>query len=129
MESWWRHRDKRLAENREWRLQNPERVRENLRRWVDENKDRSNLLNRLKKQRRRGAGILTAADWELVLETFGAVCLACGKAEVTIDHVVPVSAGGANTIDNVQPLCRWCNTSKGTKTVDYRPFPIMVLAA
>lgn len=129
MESWWRNRDKRLAENKEWRLQNPDRVRANIKRWVEENKDRSNLLHRLKKQRRRAAGILTAADWELVLETYGAACLNCGKPEVTIDHVVPVSKGGTNTIGNVQPLCGFCNTSKHTKVIDYRPFPIEILAA
>lgn len=127
MESWWRHREKRLAENKEWCRQNPERLRENLRRWGQENKDRVNLLSRLKKQRRRAAGNLTVADWELVLETYGAACLNCGKPNVTIDHVVPVSKGGANTIDNVQPLCSFCNTSKATKTIDYRPFPIAAL--
>jgi len=121
MESWWRHRAKRMAENKAWREENADRVRENLRRWNEENRDRANLLHRLKKQRRRAAGTLTATDWELVLDIYGAACLACGKPEVTIDHVVPVSEGGLNTIVNVQPLCSYCNTSKGTKTIDYRP--------
>lgn len=129
VESWWRHRDKRLAENQAWREANPERIRQNLRRWAEENRDRSNLLSRLKKQRRRAAGILTAAEWELVLDTYGNACLACGRQETTIDHVVPVSSGGTNTIGNVQPLCSRCNTSKGTKTIDYRPFPIDVLTS
>jgi 5-methylcytosine-specific restriction endonuclease McrA len=127
MESWWRHRGRRLAENKEWRLANPDKVRANLKRWVEENRERSNLLHRLKKQRRRNAGVLSAADWALVLETYGSSCLACGKDEATIDHVIPVSKGGRNEIHNVQPLCRWCNTSKGVKTVDYRPFPLEVL--
>jgi 5-methylcytosine-specific restriction endonuclease McrA len=35
--------------------------------------------------------------------------------------VVPVSAGGANTIDNIQPLCGPCNSAKHTQTIDYRP--------
>jgi 5-methylcytosine-specific restriction endonuclease McrA len=118
-----------MAEHKVWFLENSERARENMRKWGQENRDRVNLLSRLKKQRRRASGILTAADWQLVLETYGSACLACGKPEVTIDHVLPVSKGGANTIDNVQPLCRWCNTSKGTKTIDYRPFPIMALTA
>ena len=63
---------------------------------------------------------LTDADWVFVLEVYGNACLACDKPEVTIDHVVPVSKGGRNEIDNVQPLCGRCNTSKGTKTIDYR---------
>lgn len=64
-----------------------------------------------------------------MIETYSRACLACGKPEVTIDHIVPVSAGGTNAIGNVQPLCGYCNTSKGTKTIDYRPFPIEVLVA
>ena len=49
-------------------------------------------------------------------------CLACGiDGALTIDHVIPVSKGGPNTADNVQPLCGPCNSSKGTNTIDYRP--------
>lgn len=121
MESFRRHRAKREAENRAWRAANPERVRLNLKRWNEENRERANLLSRLKKQRRRAAGVLTRADWDQVLGTYGHSCLACGAPEVTIDHVIPVSRGGRNEAANVQPLCSYCNTSKGTKTIDYRP--------
>lgn len=129
MESWWRNREKRLAESKAWREANPERHRANLLRWNTENRERANLLSRLKKQRKRAAGTLTDADWALVLEVYGNACLACDKPEVTIDHVIPVSKGGRNEIDNVQPLCGRCNTSKGTKTKDYRPVPIAELLA
>lgn len=52
---------------------------------------------------------------------YGYVCLCCGEQrKLTADHVIPLSRGGTNDIDNIQPLCRSCNTKKGTKTVDYR---------
>lgn len=35
----------------------------------------------------------------------------------TIDHVVPKSAGGLGKLGNRVWACRWCNTSKGNKTV------------
>jgi len=39
-----------------------------------------------------------------------------------IDHVVPRSLGGGDDIDNLQPLCRDCNLSKGNRgTVDHLP--------
>jgi 5-methylcytosine-specific restriction endonuclease McrA len=129
MESWERHKDKRKAENKAWREANAERCRENLLRWIEENRERYNLAHRLKKQRKRAAGTLTSTDWALVLKVYGNACLACDKPEVTIDHVVPVSKGGRNEIDNVQPLCGYCNTSKGTKTIDYRPAPLAELLA
>ena len=66
--------------------------------------------------------MLTAADWQAVLDLYGTNCLACGCDDPpTIDHIVPVSRGGTNTVDNVQPLCGDGNNRKGTKTIDYRP--------
>lgn len=40
--------------------------------------------------------------------------------EPTIDHIVPVDDGGPLIKDNVQYLCRSCNSKKGTKEIDYR---------
>jgi len=33
-----------------------------------------------------------------------------------VDHVIPLSRGGADTIDNKQPTHRTCNRAKGTRT-------------
>ncbi len=130
MESWYRHREKRLAENAAWREANRERHREYARRWIREHREQANLTSRLKKQRRRAAGTLTKADWLLVLKIYGNRCLRCDRAEfITIEHIVPISVGGANDITNVQPLCNPCNGGKRKNVADYRPFPIEMLLA
>lgn len=51
-------------------------------------------------------------------------CLACGRREpaikLTVDHIIPLSWGGTNSLDNFQPLCTECNLAKGARLVDYR---------
>ncbi len=57
-----------------------------------------------------------------VFDLFGNQCLSCNSYDdVCIDHVIPLSKGGNNTTDNMQPLCRSCNSLKGVSGRDFRP--------
>jgi 5-methylcytosine-specific restriction endonuclease McrA len=41
-------------------------------------------------------------------------CVQCGSAfEIQYDHLIPVSAGGASTVENLQIMCADCNREKG----------------
>ena len=45
----------------------------------------------------------------------GYCCVICCLSEdLSLDHIIPESKGGASTIDNLQTLCRHCNAVKGT---------------
>ncbi|MFE9026211.1 HNH endonuclease [Streptomyces iakyrus] len=44
-------------------------------------------------------------------------CCYCGKRAVHLDHVHPLSKGGADKESNMVPACRTCNLSKGAKTL------------
>lgn len=58
---------------------------------------------------------------EYVFRKYGKKCLCCGtEKSIHLDHVVPVKKGGKDELDNLQPLCRDCNSSKGIKIIDYR---------
>ena len=44
-------------------------------------------------------------------------CPECGsrvrRADLTVDHIVPLTGGGRTSRANAAVLCRWCNSSKG----------------
>ena len=53
-------------------------------------------------------------DWELApMEMLGR--LRESAAVITRDHIVPISKGGSNRIENFQPLCYSCNSKKGDR--------------
>lgn len=53
---------------------------------------------------------------DLVYERDEWRCRFCGTEErLSIDHIVPLSRGGTNDLDNLQTLCRSCNSKKGAK--------------
>lgn len=43
-------------------------------------------------------------------------CELCGaRADLTYDHVVPISRGGRSVMSNLRVLCRRCNSRKGNR--------------
>lgn len=70
---------------------------------------------------RLNGGTHTETDWYRLLRKHNYRCAKCQQVKpLTKDHIIPVSLGGTDNIKNIQPLCRSCNSIKGTKIVDYR---------
>ena len=123
-------RSKRAKEryaNSEYRISHQEknnaRYRDRWRRDPDFRKrknDQKAMVNHSRRTRKK-QGDLTPEQWKAICDRYGNRCLRCGKEEVTIDHIKPISKGGEHTASNVQPLCKPCNSSKMTKEIDYRP--------
>lgn len=71
----------------------------------------------------KGLGTHTREEWETKKRQYDYRCLYCGKkfSRLTKDHMIPVSKGGMNTIDNIFPACGKCNKRKHDKDlVDFQ---------
>ena len=63
----------------------------------------------------------TKKEWETMQSIFSCCPRCGGSGEPVKDHIIPLYQGGSDGIDNIQPLCRKCNSEKGSETIDYRP--------
>ena len=66
----------------------------------------------------------TQEEWTALLSALGGRCLVCGaESDICKDHINPLYLGGSDGIDNLQPLCRSCNSKKcgPGREIDYRP--------
>lgn len=77
---------------------------------------------RIRKKNAKGSH--TREEWQELIKQFKHTCPCCGRSELEIelteDHIVPLSKGGSDYIDNIQPLCRCCNGKKHIKVDEYK---------
>lgn len=120
-----RHKDAYLARSRKQRQENPKLMSVYAANYRRRHPD----IKTAQKQRRRAAvakngGSFTKLEWQALKEQYEYACLCCGRKEPEIklcaDHVVPITKGGSSHIDNIQPLCKSCNSKKHNKIIDYR---------
>ena len=52
---------------------------------------------------------------ELVFRTKGHDCYICGEWADAIDHVISAKRGGSSTLENLEPICKRCNSRKGSR--------------
>lgn len=77
--------------------------------------------------RARKLGRHTELEWQALLDECGSLCVRCGVSANDLhgglvrDHIKPIYQGGSDGIDNIQPLCKHCNSSKGPDNTDLRP--------
>jgi 5-methylcytosine-specific restriction endonuclease McrA len=57
-------------------------------------------------------GYHSTAAWRELLASYHGFCIYCLAPATTRDHVVPLSRGGRNDIENLVPACASCNSSK-----------------
>jgi 5-methylcytosine-specific restriction endonuclease McrA len=91
---------------------------------ISQNKEYRNWQkNQWHRRRKSASGSHTFDEWQTLKAQYDWKCPCCGKREPEIslsqDHIVPLSKGGSDNIENIQPLCLRCNITKHTKIIKY----------
>jgi 5-methylcytosine-specific restriction endonuclease McrA len=119
----WKRDAKASARASAWTKRNPEKHRDHVQAWRKRTPDlqTSYIHKRRAKKLNAHGGHFTGPEWAALKERWGNVCLSCRKRRMlTPDHVIPLCDGGSDGIDNIQPLCRNCNSRKWRRHTDYR---------
>lgn len=86
-----------------------------------ENKLWNNGQRRIRKL--GNGGFHTLEQWQDLKKKYNYMCLCCKRFEPEItlseDHIIPLKLGGNDNIENVQPLCRSCNSRKSAKIISF----------
>ncbi len=117
--SYHKHKAKLAVSKKQYRVDNKERIiayNDNYR------KQHMELYrNTVRKRRalRKGATVeyISVAEIDALLLDYNYCCAYCGASDVKleIDHVYPISKGGAHALSNLVPACIHCNRSKHDK--------------
>lgn len=111
------NRDRARARTVAWRKANPGAMAN----WRKANPDKTRNNDRVMTARRRArmsaVPNVSFSRKQLVerMAYFGNRCWICGGQYDAVDHVKPISKGGANMLSNLRPICTECNSVKCAK--------------
>lgn len=119
-ERYWNNREKAIADSVEWGKKNKEKRKIVKKRWADKNKTYIAVINKNLNARKQGAeGSFSLQEYNDKLDLYKNRCGYCSEREpYTVDHIVPISKGGTNYIDNIMPCCLQCNGQKRDYLLD-----------
>lgn len=133
------HREEQIRAAKAWREQNPDRMFETRRVYRERNKERIAAKKRAdyranpqwilnahaRRQGNIGDAKISKKQWLSLMRMYQWRCFYCGEAlstkkNRTVDHIIPLSRGGAHSMLNLVPSCRTCNISKKDRLDEWR---------
>lgn len=78
--------------------------------WIEIQSDKAHIS----REKKKASELRKTNWWQNVIQN--GKCHYCGKyfpsAEITMDHIVPLSRGGKSARGNIVPCCKECNNKK-----------------
>ena len=124
----WRNSNE--LRRRQWIANNPDKIARYTRKAYYKDIEKSRRKSRITQQHRRARIRTTQVEqitmeiWDSILKFWQGLCAYCllPHADLTMEHVIPLSRGGGHVVSNLVPACRKCNLSKGNKLVsEWKP--------
>lgn len=102
---------------RHWRKKHPDKGKQYYQRAFERDPERLRERNRRRHAYERQALTLdfTSEQLDQRMSMFGYRCWMCGADFEHVDHVKPISKGGAHVLANLRPACESCNKAKGAR--------------
>jgi 5-methylcytosine-specific restriction endonuclease McrA len=116
-----RHSDKIRERLSDYRVHNRERLRAWHRDYRINNPDmlawRYRIKSAIRQAQKKATAIVkfSPEDLQDKFSYWNNSCWVCGEPATAVDHVKPLSAGGAHMLCNLRPICRSCNSAKNDK--------------
>ncbi|MCR4307081.1 MAG: HNH endonuclease [Candidatus Berkelbacteria bacterium] len=117
----------RLPFSEEWRVKNSERHKagknQNWKGGISTYERKLYLNARRRVWKLGNGGFHTQGEWETLKARYNWTCPSCKRKEpevtLTEDHIIPLSKEGTDYIENIQPLCKSCNSVKHSKVIKF----------
>ncbi len=110
------HPEKKILSRAKWDFQNYLKKKIDHQTWLENNKDRVRIYNNNRRVKMKcGDSMIDIIQWEKEQKK---ICYWCGvkcKENYHVDHYIPLSKGGNNSINNLRISCAKCNHSKHAK--------------
>ena len=116
------HPEKARIRSKNWQKNNPDKRKIIARRYNDKHPEIGRYATRRRRFLKKGIeGFHLFGEWETLKAQYNWTCPCCKKSEpkikLTEDHIIPISKGGSDNIENIQPLCLICNSKKGNRVI------------
>ena len=127
---WVANREKLLAYQKIYRKKNPDKFRAKQKKYWAKNPEKAAEFNRKRRANKNSVEHVPYTVKE-VIKKYGKNCHICGdlinlkanrkvgkkgwETGLHLDHLIPISKGGPDTIENIRPAHGACNIRKGSK--------------